>query len=213
MYDSYQALATGNFHATDLLGFAPSVGWAMGAARGARGFSRGIASAQYSIGRAQYAALEEVSEEWLSHFGHAVAGNSRLARLYRRVNDAGIDVTVDFRPTARTAGGTVTRGVFDPVVTRSSSPSITLFARAVPNADGLAHVFAHEARHALDHMNGLAGGSRWSEYRAFVEEFISENGRSPVRTEMGRLARRVESRYAHLQPHRDDLRLRRVTKY
>ena len=147
------------------------------------------------IRRVDVEGLESVSRIQLEKFGEAVAKNRRASQLYNHISRSSINVDLNFGPVPRTLSGDIVPGQFSRV---PGPGNIKVFARGHSSVEEAVGTFGHEARHALDWLRGLPLNTQFSEYRAFVEDFIVRTGRVPARNEMGILAREVNQLYPNL---------------
>ncbi|MFV0445492.1 MAG: hypothetical protein ACK5Q5_18080 [Planctomycetaceae bacterium] len=168
MYDSYQAVVSDNFRATDLLGFAPSLGWAMGAARGAKGLGIGYAYAAYGASGSRRAVTKATLLRRLSEL--------QTTSTSREVFDAIASNKVTLRVT-RVAQAK--RGMFN---------GRELVIDGTRGLDVALTTLVHEGRHAIDVLAGVipsplngrisASARLFAEARAWGAElaFASRNG-------------------------------------
>ena len=158
----------------------------------------------YSVQRIDTQGLEVTSRDWLKHFGHLLADDDRALSMYRKATDHGVTTYLDFGPRQFDEMGQPIKGMF------SRPNTINILAREHKTVSEMVNTFRHEGRHFLDDVAGLDRKSAYFEYRGWVEDFMSEKGRTPARSEMGVLARDVESLYPQLKV---DERFRRITGY
>ena len=158
----------------------------------------------YSVRRIDTQCLEVKSYDWLKDFGNLLADDKRALSMYRKATDRGVTTYLDFGPRQFDELGQPIKGMY------SRPNSINILAREHKTVAGMLDTFRHEGRHFLDDVAGLDRNSAYFEYRGWVEDFMSEKGRTPSRSEMGVLARDVESLYPQLKV---DERFRRITGY
>ena len=202
--------ATGSETAAVLLPAAATLSlWAIGPRLARAGVRAGMGTSQVgnlsqqSVGRAGSAASGDLQA--LTTYAESVINNPVAARLHRRLIEGGYRHVLDFGNLQRIGDDLVLFGEHTRVPRQ-----VTIFARAHRDITAMLGTFGHEARHAVDALRRLPLGTRWSEFRAHLQEFTLRTGRFPTAMESRDLAAQVLQNYRGLVAHYMDDLLRQI---